>query len=121
MPFRVSAPCPVLLDPTRRLMGARRLKIFARDEVRAPPAQPMRRPLIRTQCEMHHYSMVRKDIRSKLENVSNRGNYDAGARGGAPCGCPPADLAAQTWTPLCVPSAPGAPQPGLCLRTPTKR
>lgn len=25
---------------------------------------------------MHHYSMVRLDMRSKLHNVSNRANYD---------------------------------------------
>ena len=59
MPFRLASPYPLLLDPTRRLHYLTRLHIAPRDEL-----------------EMHHFSFVRADIRPKLMNVTNRGNYE---------------------------------------------
>jgi hypothetical protein len=58
MPLRLSSPYPVLMDPTRKIYHAERFHVFERDEV-----------------EMFHYSYVRRDIRSKLMNVSNRSNF----------------------------------------------
>lgn len=51
-------PYPCLIDPTRSIDKVRKFKLFSRDEL-----------------EMHHMSMVRKDMRSKVMNVSNKGNY----------------------------------------------
>jgi hypothetical protein len=56
--FRLAAPYPVLLDPTRRIEPYKKFYLFDRGEV-----------------EMYHMTFVRKNIRKKLENVSNRGNY----------------------------------------------
>lgn len=58
MPFRLACPYPVLVDPTRRIDRLTRVKIFDRSE-----------------CEMHHMSLVRRDIGRKFRNVSNRVNY----------------------------------------------
>eukprot|EP00940_MAST-03C_sp_MAST-3C-sp2_P001920 g1920.t1 len=58
MPFRLSAPYPFVVDPTRRLENLRRLHVFRRDEL-----------------QMHHFSFVRRDISRKLQNVSNRASY----------------------------------------------
>lgn len=61
MPLRlISGRYPVLVDPTRRPCGWSNFHVFDRSVV-----------------EMHHYSFVRKDIASKLTNVSNRANYRA--------------------------------------------
>lgn len=69
------------------------------------------------QLTMHHYSMVRLDIRSKLRNVSNRANYDTS---GSACPdlhgpnrplCQRGNLtrrSAQTWTASRPPSRPGS-------------
>ena len=64
MPFRLACPYPCLVDPTRKLENLRRLHIAERGII-----------------EMHHFSFVRRNIRAKLLNVSNRQNYDGG---GAP-------------------------------------
>ena len=58
MPFKFGSPYPYLIDPTRKVDGLRLLYACERDVL-----------------EMYHYSFVRKNIRSKLINVSNRGNY----------------------------------------------
>jgi hypothetical protein len=60
MHFRLGCPYPVLLDPTRRLDNLRLFHVFPRE-----------------QLEMFHYSFVRSDMKSKLANVSNRGNYQS--------------------------------------------
>lgn len=57
--FMLAHPYPCLVDPTRTINMVRRFKIFSRDEI-----------------EMYHYSFVRRDLRKKLLNVSNRGNYE---------------------------------------------
>lgn len=57
--YRLAVPSTVLLDPTRKVDHA-------------PPIELLPRSLV----EMHHMTFVRKDIRSKLTNVSNRQNYD---------------------------------------------
>lgn len=62
LPFRLAAPYPFVVDPTRRLENLRRLHVFPREEL-----------------EMHHFSFVRRDIRTKLRNVSNRNSYDGTA------------------------------------------
>lgn len=54
----VDGSYPILLDPTRRLCNVKNFHLFERSEL-----------------EMFHYSFVRKDIRKKLQNVSNKGNY----------------------------------------------
>eukprot|EP00949_MAST-11_sp_MAST-11-sp1_P004819 g4819.t1 len=59
LPFRLGHPYPVMVDPTRRVSGARRVMLCERDEL-----------------EMYHYSFVRRDVQRKLRNVSNRGNYN---------------------------------------------
>jgi hypothetical protein len=46
------------VDPTRTLNRVRRFKLFDRNDI-----------------EMYHMSLVRRDMRSKLKNVSNRSNY----------------------------------------------
>jgi len=54
-----SLPNPgILVDPTRRLDNLSNFKLFERDII-----------------EMYHMSFVRKDMRRKMMNVSNRGNY----------------------------------------------
>jgi len=63
MPFRLVADLPVLLDPTRRLENLRTFHLFDR-----------------TEAEMYHMSFVRKDMRMKMTNVSNRGNYTSADR-----------------------------------------
>eukprot|EP01116_Phalansterium_solitarium_P021128 TRINITY_DN6467_c0_g1_i1.p1 TRINITY_DN6467_c0_g1~~TRINITY_DN6467_c0_g1_i1.p1 ORF type:complete len:349 (+),score=94.98 TRINITY_DN6467_c0_g1_i1:1036-2082(+) len=62
-PFRLAAPMmagshPLLVDPTRRIEGCNDVHVFGRSEL-----------------EMWHMSFVRRNIASKLENVSNRQNY----------------------------------------------
>eukprot|EP01006_Ploeotia_vitrea_P057157 TRINITY_DN68156_c5_g1_i10.p1 TRINITY_DN68156_c5_g1~~TRINITY_DN68156_c5_g1_i10.p1 ORF type:complete len:310 (-),score=5.22 TRINITY_DN68156_c5_g1_i10:385-1293(-) len=54
-------PYPVLIDPTRGMAGGLRVKVMDRKD-----------------CEMYHYSFVRckSGIKSKLENVSNKANYN---------------------------------------------
>ncbi len=59
MPMRLGHPYPMLLDPTRRIFGCTRLLILQRSEL-----------------EMYHYSFVRRNILSKVVNVTNRGNYE---------------------------------------------
>jgi len=56
--FLLGHPYPCLVDPTRTIDKVRRFKIFSRDEI-----------------EMHHMSMVRKNMKSKVLNVSNKNNY----------------------------------------------
>jgi len=67
LPFRIAAPYPFkedngffALDPTRRLenIDFSRFHFFPRDKL-----------------EMYHMTLVRRDIKKKLRNVSNRGNY----------------------------------------------
>jgi hypothetical protein len=59
--YRLAVPTSgILLDPTRSVDFA-------------PPVELLPRSLV----EMHHLTFVRKDIRSKLTNVSNRQNYDS--------------------------------------------
>lgn len=58
-PMLLSHPYPVIIDPTRRMANFHRFHLFPREDI-----------------EMFHYSLVRKNMRVKLENVSNRGNYD---------------------------------------------
>ena len=60
MPLRLACPYPVLMDPTRKVYHAERFHVFTRADV-----------------EMWHFSYVRRDIRSKLKNVSNRSNFFA--------------------------------------------
>lgn len=56
--FKLAAPYPVLLDPTRRIENPQRFFLFDRSII-----------------EMFHMSFVRIDIGKKLRNVSNRSNY----------------------------------------------
>lgn len=56
--FLMTKSYPISLDPTRRLENVTTFHVFDRSEV-----------------EMYHMSFVRKDIRSKMTNVSNKGNY----------------------------------------------
>lgn len=56
--FILNGKFPVLVDNTRRVPVYGSFKIFERDEL-----------------EMHHFSYVRKDIRSKLENSSANCNF----------------------------------------------
>jgi len=58
MPFRLATDYPILLDPTRRLENVKSFKVFQRDEI-----------------EMYHMTFVRKDIKMKMMNVSNKLNY----------------------------------------------
>lgn len=63
MPLRlIAGRYPVLVDPTRRPVGWKEVHVFDRSVV-----------------EMHHYSFVRKNIVSKMTNVSNRSNYEPDA------------------------------------------
>lgn len=61
MPFRLCVPTSMLIDPTRRLLRASRVL-----------------DLPRSRLEMHHMSLVRRNLRSKFTNVSNRANYPQG-------------------------------------------
>jgi hypothetical protein len=58
LPFKLVAPAPVLLDPTRRLENPKKFFAFPR-----------------TDLEMYHMSFIRKNMKSKMENVSNKFNY----------------------------------------------
>ena len=58
--FRLAVPSPLLLDPTRKCSDTGPIVLLPRELV-----------------EMHHMTFVRKDVRSKLTNVSNRANYRA--------------------------------------------
>jgi len=57
--YVLGAPSPVLVDPTRRILG-------------------LNKPLIlnRNQIQMHHGSYIRKNIRAKLENSSASINFN---------------------------------------------
>jgi hypothetical protein len=58
-PFRLAHPyANWVVDPTRRLANTKSVYHFQRSEV-----------------EMWHMTYIRKDIRGKLTNVSNKGNY----------------------------------------------
>jgi len=57
--FKLASPIyPVILDPTRRLENINNFHMFERSEI-----------------QMYHMSFVRRNMRMKLENVSNKGNY----------------------------------------------
>lgn len=56
--FVLSAPSPVLVDPTRRILGIKNPLILKRDEM-----------------QMHHGSYIRNDIKKKLLNSSALVNY----------------------------------------------
>ncbi|KAJ5077151.1 hypothetical protein M0811_00471 [Anaeramoeba ignava] len=58
-PLRIASPYPVLTDPTRRMENCSQSFHFTRDVV-----------------EMHHMSFVRKNMKSKITNVSNKANFD---------------------------------------------
>jgi hypothetical protein len=58
MPFRLCVPTTLVMDPTRRILRASRV-------LDLPPKD----------LEMHHMTLVRADLESKLRNVSNRANY----------------------------------------------
>jgi hypothetical protein len=55
--FVLGLPCPVLVDPTRRMNSGKHI-IFTREEV-----------------QMHHMTYVRKNLRTKLENSSALMNF----------------------------------------------
>jgi hypothetical protein len=57
-PFKLAHPYNIVLDPTRRVANTINFHLFPRTEI-----------------EMYHLSFVRKDMRKKLENVSNRGSF----------------------------------------------
>ena len=59
--FYLAHPYPVLCDPTRVMKNISLIRIYDRNEL-----------------EMHHMSFVRRDIRKKILNTSNRGNYGGG-------------------------------------------
>src|SRR5437879_6455611 len=56
--FKLAEPFPILLDPTRRLENIQNFKSLGRDQI-----------------EMFHMTFVRRDMISKVRNVSNRANY----------------------------------------------
>ncbi len=56
--FKLLEPYPYSFDPTRRVANYKNFHFFIREEL-----------------EMYHMSFVRKNMRGKLENVSNRANY----------------------------------------------
>ena len=56
--FKLAHPYPAILDPTRRLENTTNFYHFEREEV-----------------EMYHMTFIRKDLKKKLENVSNKANY----------------------------------------------
>lgn len=58
-PFRLMAPYPVTVDPTRRILYDSN-NVFI-----------TKRPIL----TMYHFSLVRKDMRIKLYNASNRGSH----------------------------------------------
>ena len=57
--YVLGAPAPVLIDPTRRVLGLNRPLILKREQI-----------------QMHHGSYIRKDIRAKLENSSASVNFN---------------------------------------------
>jgi len=57
-PFRIAVPYTTLIDPTRRMENYQKFHLFERKDI-----------------EMYHMTFVRHDMRTKLENVSNRVNY----------------------------------------------
>lgn len=57
--YVLGAPVPVLIDPTRRVLGLNRPLILKREQI-----------------QMHHGSYIRKDIRAKLENSSASVNFN---------------------------------------------
>jgi len=60
MKFRLAEPVAnLIVDPTRKLCNLKKIRVFPRKDV-----------------EMYHYSFVRRDIKMKLQNVSNRSNYE---------------------------------------------
>jgi hypothetical protein len=61
-PFRLAEPYNLVVDPTRRLAGVTKQYMFPR-----------------TVVEMYHLTCVRKNIKTKLSNVSNRLNYGSEA------------------------------------------
>lgn len=67
MPFRLCVPTSMLIDPTRRLLRASRIL-----------------DLPRARLEMHHMSLVRRNLKSKFSSVSNRANYPQGVSGRRP-------------------------------------
>lgn len=59
--FYLAHPYPILCDPTRVIKEIGLIKVYERCEL-----------------EMHHMSFIRRDIRKKILNTSNRGNYGGG-------------------------------------------
>jgi hypothetical protein len=59
--FAVGHYSIVTTDPTRNMRNTRKVRVFERNEV-----------------EMYHMSFVRKDIRKKITNTSNRNNHAIG-------------------------------------------
>jgi hypothetical protein len=57
--YRLDEPAPILLDPTRKITNYKKFHAFTRGEL-----------------EMYHMSFVRKDMRQKMENTSNKLNMD---------------------------------------------
>jgi len=57
--FKLAEPAPVLLDPTRKPTNCGNFHLFPRHIV-----------------EMYHMSFVRKSMRTKVNNVSNKANYN---------------------------------------------
>ena len=55
--FRLAEPYPVMLDPTRRVANPKNFHLFPR-----------------TVVEMFHMTLVRKNMRAKLDNCSNKMN-----------------------------------------------
>jgi len=58
MPCRLGCPMQQSVDPTRRMEHATKLLVLEPHDL-----------------EMHHFTLVRKDIQSKFDSVSNRANY----------------------------------------------
>jgi hypothetical protein len=58
--FRLAVPSDLMLDPTRKVSNTGPIELLPRELV-----------------EMHHMTFVRRDVRAKLTNVSNRSNYRA--------------------------------------------
>lgn len=56
---RIDEPCQVVLDPTRKITNVKKFYMFKRQEL-----------------EMFHMSFIRKNMRLKLENTSNKHNIE---------------------------------------------
>eukprot|EP01104_Vermistella_antarctica_P004528 TRINITY_DN1496_c1_g1_i2.p1 TRINITY_DN1496_c1_g1~~TRINITY_DN1496_c1_g1_i2.p1 ORF type:complete len:223 (+),score=26.96 TRINITY_DN1496_c1_g1_i2:654-1322(+) len=69
-PFQLCAKYPIVLDPTRRI----ELRNIKKD---LDGGSPLFHLFDRSAVEMYHMSFVRKSLRRKLDNVSNRQNYGA--------------------------------------------